>query len=119
MEPERLDLSALSARADRSAFERRIRSIVDGAAPELARRAGRGGILVLLGAWSRPALAAAATIAVVATATLFAQRSAPSVAPAGTGVVQALGVAEPASRWLDEDVGPSVDDLVMVLERNP
>ncbi len=112
MEPERIDLSPLSLRGE--AFERRVHAIMRAAAPELARRAARDGVLVVLGEWLRPALAAAAVIGAIAAGALLSEMRAPQSAPT-TGVVQALGVAEPASHWLDEERSPTVSDLEMAL----
>jgi hypothetical protein len=112
MEPERIDLTPLAPGAD--AFERRIHAIMRAAAPELARRAARDGVLVVLGEWFRPALAAAAVLAAIAAGALLSEMTATE--PTGnTSVVQALGVAEPASAWLDEGREPTMSDLEMAL----
>ncbi|MGH7444854.1 MAG: hypothetical protein ACREKM_08265 [Longimicrobiales bacterium] len=114
MEPERIELSSLAVDRDSSGFERRVHAIMRAAAPELARRAARDGVLVVLGQWLRPALAAAAVIAAVAAGALVNEMT--DMPPATTtGVVQALGVVEPASNWLDEERDPTVSDLEMAL----
>lgn len=112
MEPDRIDLSALSLDADR--FEARVRAIMRAAAPELARRASRNGVLVVLGQWWRPGLAAAAVVGVLATGALLqaVRDTAPS---ASQGVAHQLGVAEPALQWIDEERDPTVGDLEMAL----
>jgi hypothetical protein len=112
MEPERIDLTPLATRAD--ALERRIHAIMQAAAPELARRAARDGVLVVLGEWFRPALAAAAVLAAIAAGALLSEMSIPESSDS-TSVVQALGVAEPASAWLDEGREPTVSDLETAL----
>lgn len=114
MEPERIDLTALSVDRDSVSFERRVHAIMRAAAPELARRAARDGVLVVLGQWLRPALAAAAVIAAVSAGAL-ASGVADMPPVMTTGVVQALGVVEPASQWLDEERDPTVSDLEMAL----
>lgn len=112
MEPERIDLNALSMDPDR--FEARVRSIMRAAAPELARRAQRDGVLVVLGQWLRPALAAAAVVGIIATGALLQSvgDASPSV---NHGVAHQLGVAEPALQWIDEERDPTVSDLEMAL----
>lgn len=112
MEPERTDLTSLSLRGD--AFEQRVRAIMRAAAPELARRAERDGVLVVVGQWLRPVLAAAAVVGLLATGALM--RGLGDAAPAANGsVVHELGVAEPALQWIDEERAPSVADLEMAL----
>jgi len=112
MEPERFDLDALSMDADR--FESRVRAIMRAAAPELARRAQRDGVLVLLGQWLRPALVAAAVIGIIATGALL-QGVGDSTPSVSQGVAHQLGVAEPALQWIDEERDPTVSDLEMAL----
>ena len=114
MEPERMDLSGY--RLDSDGFERRVHAIMRAAAPELARRAQRTGILVAVGEWLRPALAAAAVVAAIAAGALAAEFSRPQQTAASSSVVEALGVAEPASQWLDEERAPTVSDLMMALD---
>ncbi len=112
MEPERMDLTPLSLRGE--ALEQRVRAIMRAAAPELARRADRDGVLVVLGQWLRPVLAAAAVVGLLATGALLRGLG---EAPAGVNgsVVHELGVAEPALQWIDEERAPTVVDLEMAL----
>jgi hypothetical protein len=114
MEPERIDLSGY--RPDQNSFERRVRAIMRAAAPELARRAQRDGLLVAVGQWLRPALAAAAVVAAIAAGALVAEFSRPQQTAAAGTMVEELGVVEPASRWLDEGREPTVSDLMMALD---
>lgn len=116
MEPERIELNALAADRDPAALERRVHAIMRAAAPELARRAARAGVLVVIGQWVRPALAAAALVAAVALGALARAVTTPDPAAGVGSVVDALGVAEPASRWLDEERAPTVSDLMMALD---
>src|SRR5690606_24786499 len=107
MEPERIDLSPLALDPDR--FETRVRAIMRAAAPELARRAGRDGVLVLLGQWLRPSLAAAAVGGVLATGAVI--QAVRGTTPATSqGLVHPLGVAEPALLWVDEERARTVRD---------
>lgn len=112
MEPERLDFSALSP--DPAGFEARVRAIMRAAAPELARRAQREGVLVMLGQWLRPVLAAAAVVGVIATGALMVSLS-ESAPPRLQGVAHQLGVAEPVLQWIDEERAPTMSDLEMAL----
>ena len=114
MEPERIDLTSLSLDRDSMRFEERVQAIMRAAAPELARRAARDGVLVVLGQWLRPALAAAAVFAAIAAGALVSEVT-EAQPPATAGVVQALGVVEPAAVWLDEERDPTMSDLEMAL----
>lgn len=117
MEPERIDLSPLDPAADQLAFERVVRRVMDAAAPELARRAGKTGPLVLVAGWARPTLAAAAVVAVLAAGALLATDREPVVGPASELAVDALGVPVPASQWLEAGREPNSGDLVLAMER--
>ena len=114
MEPERIDLSGY--RLDKDGFEQRVHAIMRAAAPELARRAQRDGILVAVGQWLRPALAAAAIVAAIAAGALAADFSRPPETAAAPTVAEALGVAGPAAQWLDEGRAPTVTDLMAALD---
>ncbi|HUH12211.1 MAG TPA: hypothetical protein VMK65_03845 [Longimicrobiales bacterium] len=113
-----LDLSALDPAADLAAYEALVARITAAAAPELGRRAGGlAGPVISLAAWLRPALAAAAALALVSAGTLllvddpirtdFAQ--APSAAPE-------LGLPSPIGEWLSDDAPPSVMEVMVALE---
>ncbi len=120
MDTERVDLSALDPAADPDRWERLIRAIMVRAAPELARRAAGYDPFELLGTWARPMIAAAATLAVVALASLMRPRGPVELrASASLGVVEALRVPSPAADWLSEDRSPTVTDLVSALETDP
>jgi hypothetical protein len=116
MEPERVDLSALDPTQDRLGYERLVRRVVAAAGPELARRAAGDNPLAMLAAWARPALAAAAVIAVVAIGTLAVTERAGHDEPLGT-MADALGVPAPASDWLADGREPTRGDLVLAMER--
>jgi hypothetical protein len=117
MEPERVDLSALDPTRDRIGYERLVHRILEAAAPELARRRAAANPLVQLAAWARPALAAAAVIAVLAAGAIaMAERYDGAQDPAGT-IADALGVPAPASDWLAEGRAPTTGDLVLAVER--
>lgn len=117
MENGRLDLSPLDPTEDRLGYERLVRRILDAAAPELRRRAAGGNPLALVAGWARPALAAAAVIALVAIGALVAtDRAGVPEDEAGT-VAEALGLpAEPAA-WLSDGRAPTQEDLILAMER--
>lgn len=118
MDPRRIDLTPLDTLADASRFERLVGAITQLAAPELARRAGRVGPMLLLARWARPLLAAAAAVAAVALGTLsLAERIAEPVEVAATppGLVEALEVPSPVVDWLNEAREPSVSDLIIAV----
>jgi hypothetical protein len=66
MERERLDLTPLDPTRDPVFVERLVTRIMVAAQSELERRADVGDVFYFLGRWSRPALAAAALLAVLA-----------------------------------------------------
>ena len=115
MEPERADLSPLDPAEDQLRYERLIRRNTDAATVELARRAEASTPLALLGAWARPALAAAAIIAAVAAGALMTTDRAP--APSSAASLAELGLPDPAAGWLAEGSGPTEADLVLAMER--
>jgi hypothetical protein len=116
MERERLDLSPLDPAADQLAYERRVRRVLEAAAPELERRRTLRTPLALLGGWARPVLVAAALVAVVAGGVLVAtERAGSGVAP--VQAAETLGVPSPAADWLAEGREPTRSDLVLAMER--
>lgn len=116
METERVDLSALDPTRDRIGYERLVRRILEAAAPELARRRATANPLVQLAAWARPALAAAAVIALVALGTLAVTTRYETVQDPAGSIADALGVPAPAADWLTEGRAPTTGDLVLAVE---
>lgn len=109
------DLRPLDPTLDRERWERRIASITALAAPELARRAALAAspAQVLVG-WFRPALAAAAVLALCAGATLgFLGGTASEGLRAGTA--EALRLPTPVALWLGDDQPPSVPELALAV----
>jgi hypothetical protein len=110
MSEERLDLTALELNAAQR--ELLVAAILARADAELARRASNEvSPMLVLSAWARPALAAAAVLALVC-ATVLARnggRPAPVVA-------DALAVPAPADAWLVSERGPTLDDLLVAME---
>lgn len=118
MEPDRVDLSALDPTLDRQRYERLVRRTLNDAAPELARRAGPYAPVVLLGAWARPLLAAAALVTIVAGGVLAATERGRDDGPV-LSTADDLGVPAPAADWLAEGREPTKADLVLAMERRP
>jgi hypothetical protein len=119
MDERPIDLTPLDPALDREAWERRVAAIMALAAPELARRTVAGIVgspaLVLLD-WFRPALAAAAVLAICAGASL-AFLEGPVAAPPEEPAVaaEALRLPTPVALWLEDDQTPSVADLALAM----
>lgn len=111
---ERIDLTAL--KLDEGRRELLVAAIMANAAPELARRAALvdESPMQLLSRWSRPALAAAAVLAVICVSVLMMETEASGP---GYGLADALAVPEPADAWLVSDAGPTVGDVLLAMER--
>ncbi len=106
---DRIDLSPLDPRGDGPRFDRLVSGIV---ADSINARASRPQAVVpilLLARWSRPLLAAAATIALVAAGSLFFR---PAPHPAQAALVEALGIPAPVARWAERGEVPSVSELI-------
>ncbi|MEX0893879.1 MAG: hypothetical protein WEB88_17050 [Gemmatimonadota bacterium] len=119
MERERLDLTPLDPTGDPAFMERMVARIMGAAQVELYRRAGGGDIYVLLGRWSRPALAAAALLAVLAGSVLA--RSEFMTAPVQAAVTSPYVTADLASEadvllWQKLVLPPMEIELLATLE---
>jgi hypothetical protein len=106
----------LDPRVDADRWERAVHRITAAASPELRRLAGdRAPILVIAG-WTRPVLAAAASVAALATATLVATRTGVDAAAADRPVAVADAIApEPLASWLLGGDYPTVEEIVNAL----
>jgi hypothetical protein len=110
---ERLDLTALEP--DEAQRERLVAAIMLRAGSELTRRAAVDvSPIAALSDWLRPALAAAAIIALVCMSVLT-QRDLGHVEP-GTGYVDALAVPAPLNEWLISGRSPTVADLLIAMD---
>jgi hypothetical protein len=115
MDERRIDLTPLDPTLERERWERRIAAIVVLAAPELARRAAaaESPMQVLVG-WFRPALSAAAVLALCAGGALTLLL--PADAPEPAAAVDALRLPEPIALWLGDDQPPTVADLALAVQ---
>lgn len=123
MDEEPIDLRPLDPTLDRERWERRIATITALAAPALARRTAMtvetGPAQVLLG-WFRPALSAAAVLALCAGAALvmLLNGSAGAPEPATPAMTETLRLPAPVALWLGEEQPPSVADLASAMQGN-
>lgn len=117
MDERPIDLTPLDPALDREAWERRIAAIMALAAPELARRAAAGSPSFVLLGWFRPALAAAAVVAICAGASL-ALFPGPAESPPEEEAVaaEALRLPTPVALWLEDDQAPSVADVALAVD---
>jgi hypothetical protein len=97
--------------------ERLVASILAAAAPALARR-GEADVspLVILSGWLRPALAAAAVLALLCVSVLVVEVTTEQAGPL-SGLADALAVPQPADAWLVGERAPTVADLLVAMER--
>jgi hypothetical protein len=107
---EEMDLSALElGDAQRELL---VAAILARADAELARRrSDEVSPMLVLSGWARPALAAAAVLAVLCASVLV--RSGARPAPV---VADALAVPAPADAWLVHERGPTLGDLLVTME---
>ena len=113
MTDERFDLSPL--RPDDAQLERMVSRITSRARFELARRAAaqRQTVLDMVAAWAKPALAAAASIAVVSVTLLSTLDGSPAEAATSTAYMPANELPAAASDWYEEGREPTVDELMV------
>ncbi|MGH7448055.1 MAG: hypothetical protein ACREK1_13900 [Longimicrobiales bacterium] len=110
---ERLDLTALEP--DETQRELLVAAIMMRAGGELSRRTSTDvSPIAILSDWVRPALAAAAVIAVVCMSVLT-QRDPAHVEPGG-GLTDALAVPAPMNEWLISGRSPTVADLLIAMD---
>lgn len=117
MDDRPIDLRALDPSLDRERWERRIASLAALAAPELARRAALAGspAQVLLG-WFRPALSAAAALALCAVAVLaLLARGAEARSARPAIAAEALRLPPSVARLLGEERAPTVGELSLAM----
>ena len=113
MMDERMDLTALEP--DEGQRELLVAAIMSRAGDELTRRAVVDvSPIGMLSEWMRPALAAAAVVAMVCFSVL-ARPVAAHIEPGG-GLTDALDVPTPVNEWLISDRSPTVADLLIAME---
>lgn len=92
-----------------------VSAIVKAAEPELARRRRKADLPGLLLQWARPALATAATVALLASAAALLRGGA-TVSEAAEAPLASAVVPESYAAWLVADYQPTVTELVVALE---
>ena len=108
--------AGLDPSRDPERWEALVRGIVRRAAPVLAAYAARKPA-DWLAAWLRPALAAAAVVAVLALGALVAAGRGP--APGGAtaiGLEDALGYPTPVTAWVSTGQVPTLEELALTME---
>lgn len=115
-----VDLSALDPTLDPGRWEAMVARITRAATPELERRAAMASPVISIAGWLRPALAAAAALAVVSAATLFLVERGPVATLAErSDAVPELNLPFPLGEWLNEDRPPTVVEVMVALEGEP
>lgn len=114
MERDGIDLSPLFTPLRR---ERLVQRVLRAALPELERRATRGGPILVLADWARPALAAAALVALASALALGLVRpGSNATTPPDAGLAAALNVPTPVDAWLVADRAPDLGDVLTAVE---
>jgi hypothetical protein len=114
MMDDKIDLTALEP--DATELELLVAAITQRAAPELERRAALDvSPIAVLHDWARPALAAAAAVALICVSVLAGHEFGGVTTP-GTGLTEALAVPAPVNEWLAGDRSPTVADLMLAME---
>lgn len=120
MNEEPLDLAPLDRFSTPGSMDAVVHRIMARAEPALARRATGKGVLTLIAAWARPALAAAAVVAAVSVASLAAPSRSGETATVGVSpVAEALDLPAPVDDWVSDGQGPTAADLIVALEDLP
>ena len=114
------DLAPLDPSLDGERWERMVAGITAAAAPELARRARvpAPGPILLLSGWLRPT-AAAAALAMAASALFLAATPPAGPAAGGESLGEALGHPAAVAAWVETGAAPSVEELLLALEGEP
>jgi hypothetical protein len=99
---------------DAERWEAMVRGIMERAAPILAGYAAPGPA-DWLAAWLRPALAAAAVVAILALGAL-ATRSGGGDGDAAIGLADALGYPASVTAWVSTGQAPTLEELTLAME---
>jgi hypothetical protein len=100
---------------DPARWEALVGGIVQSATPELERRRGQVTLTAMLVDWARPALSAAAAIAVLLSVSLALTRGGVS-AEGDPSLANAL-VPDALAAWLVDGYQPTVTEVVVALEQ--
>jgi hypothetical protein len=115
-EPDR----SLDPAVDPLRWERAVHAIMSAAEPELARRSPEArGTLIVLHDWARPVFAIAASLVLLASATLLTVGRAPSsqlTAAETSGTVAEALVPSEVAAWLETGYGMTATDLMTAIE---
>jgi hypothetical protein len=110
---DRIDLTALEL--DTARRELLVAAIMARAGTELERRESVDiSPMLMLSRWTRPALAAAAVLAVICVSLLSMELT---DATPGYGLADELSVPQPADAWLVGERAPTVGDVLAAMER--
>ncbi|MFC1660787.1 hypothetical protein ACFL3S_04860 [Gemmatimonadota bacterium] len=121
MELDERDLARTDPLEDPARWEALVRSIVEGAGPELARRRWGKSTADLISGWSRPVLSAAALLVFVSATLLFLSRESMtgSRLASDSGETPLLAealVPEGLAGWLEGGDPPSLVEFVQAME---
>ena len=109
----------LHASTDPDRWEAAVRRITAAAQPELDALARERTPVFLITRWTRPVLATAASIAVLATATLVATPGSESTAASERPLTVADAITpEPLANWLLGGPWPTVDEIVYAMDED-
>ncbi len=115
MNDNRIDLSALDRTADAARFDRIVAQITDEASAELAARRARSNVIGQITRWTKPTLAAAASLAVISVATLTQIETTTARTADEPTLAEAIGVPAQVAEWLGNDESPTADQLLVAL----
>lgn len=112
---DRIDLSPLDPAGDPVRFESLLSLAVNDAVKARAARPAGVVRLLELSRWSRPLLAAAAAIAVIASATLVVAGRSPASGP--ESLAELAGIPHAVAHWAESGERPAVADLAAGVAR--
>ena len=117
-EPEAPDLGPLDPRNEADRWDRMVSSIMARCALELRRRQNAPSVGVFDGllAWSRPALATAAALALLSLLALSQLEARRSLSPS-VAYFKSPNMPEPMTLMLEEGEAPSMLDMLVLSER--
>ena len=115
MSEDRLDLSSMELGPEQ--MERLTAKIMARVEPEMRRRRASRGVLGLVATWRGPVIAASALITAASLAAILLSSPGVETAPlATTDIYDAIELEQPVRQWLAEERGPTLVELVTVVE---